>query len=231
MLSGTLLTLLRDIIEIDLPLHTSTLMIRMWVHPRDMLRIDYCRNLRSRLLGTLLLHDHCRILPPAPKPLDDCSHNEQPERGLFVLCFVMIEVCGGRGGVTKACRQRGMFCGPVIELALGYDVFDATLFDWLLRLSLSGRVFCILLEPPCTSFSLARKPQMRDSHFPEGYDTADQRTHDGNMFALLCVLLCWAQWCVGNEFLLEQPAYGHMRMTAFWLFLWRLCGEVVITHV
>ena len=60
----------------------------------------------------------------------------------------MLEVCGGRGGVTRACRKRGILCGPVIELALGYDVFDASLFDWLLRLSLS---FANILYAPGTT--------------------------------------------------------------------------------
>ena len=92
------------------------------------------------------------------------------------------------------------------------------LFEWLMRLALWGRIWLMGLEPPCTSFSLARKPQMRDSDFPEGYFPADQKTNDGNLIALLCELLCLAQWAVGNELLLEQPGYGHLRFTSCWIF-------------
>ena len=137
---------------------------------------------------------------------------------LFVLSFVVVEVCGGMGGITKACTRRGVRCGPVVELALGYDVFDAGLFEGLLRLALFGRIWLMCLEPPCTSFSLARKPQMRYSGFPEGYYPADQKMNDGIMCSLLCALLCLAQWAAGNSLLLEQPGSGHMRFTCFWIF-------------
>ena len=56
---------------------------------------------------------------------------------------------------------------------------------------------------------------MPDSGFPEGYHPADQKTNEGNTFSLLCALLCSAQWAGGNELLLEQPGYGHMRFTCF----------------
>ena len=66
---------------------------------------------------------------------------EGPAKCLFVLSFVVVEVCGGMGGITKACARRGMRCGPVIELAPGYDVFDAGLFERLMRLALCGRIW------------------------------------------------------------------------------------------
>ena len=53
-------------------------------------------------------------------------------RCLFVMCFVVIEICGGKGGITSSCRKRGIYCGPVIEVQDGWDLLDPILVPWLL---------------------------------------------------------------------------------------------------
>ena len=111
---------------------------------------------------------------------------------------MVLEVCGGAGGISQACGKRNIRCGPVIEIKNGLDFLDESLFIWLLRLSLAGRIWLAVLEPPCTTFSLARHPVLRTSFFPEGIDSAERKTHDGNMFALLCLLLALTQWAGGG---------------------------------
>ena len=139
-----------------------------------------------------------------------------PRLGLDQLCFVVIEICGGAGGISSACGRRNVSCGPVIEIKKGMDFLDESLFNWLIRLSLAGRIWVAILEPPCTTFSLARHPTLRDSSAPEGHDPSERKTHDGNLFAVLCLVLALSQWAVGNEFLIEQPGFGHMRFTVWW---------------
>ena len=152
-----------------------------------------------------------------------------PTRCLFVMCFVVIEICGGKGGITSSCRKKGVYCGPVIEIQDGWDLLDPNLFLWLLRLSLAGRVWLMVLEPPCTTFSLARRPALRNSHEPEGFDAEVFKTNEGNNFGLICCMLCIAQWTSGNEYLMEQPAYGHMRFTFWWLLVLHLGGDSIVT--
>ena len=152
-----------------------------------------------------------------------------PERCLFELKYVVLEVCGGKGGISGACRKASIYCGPVIELADGFDLLSGSLFFLLLRLCLAGRVWLAVLEPPCTTFSLARKPGLRDSNTPEGYDVCEAKTHAGNLMGLLCCILCLCQWSTDNEFLFEQPAYGHMRFSFFWLAVMFVCGDSLIT--
>ena len=74
----------------------------------------------------------------------------------------MIEVRGGKGGVTRSCVARGIHCGPVIEIKLGWNIFENGLFEWLMRLSLSGRVWIFVLEPPCTSFFFSSETGVAD---------------------------------------------------------------------
>ena len=103
-----------------------------------------------------------------------------PSRCLFVLAFVVVEVCGGEGGITSRCLKRQIVCGPIIEIKNGWDLLDPILFLWLLRLSLAGRIWFMMLEPPCTTFSLARHPSLRNADVPEGHDSLDFKTNEGN---------------------------------------------------
>ena len=152
-----------------------------------------------------------------------------PKCSMFELWFVVLEVCGGSGGISRACEKRGIRRGPVIELKTGFDLFDEALFMWVLRMCLSGRVWLLIVEPPCTTFSLARHPPLRDSRSPEGYDPAERLTHAGNMLGLFCAILGLAQILVGNEFLYEQPGYCHMRFCFWWKMLLGLGADSVLT--
>ena len=143
-----------------------------------------------------------------------------------MLCWKCV---GGSGGFSGACRKASIYCGPVIELADGFDVLSGSLFFLLLRLCLAGRVWLAVLEPPCTTFSLARKPGLRDSNTPEGYDVCEAINHAGNLMGLLCCTFCLFQWSTDSEFLFEQPAYGHMRFSFFWLAVLFICGDSLIT--
>ena len=78
----------------------------------------------------------------------------------------------------------------MIELKCGWDLFKPGLFEWLVALALAGRVWLMTLEPPCTTFSLARKPGLRDMDQAEGYDAADLLTNAGNVIGIMCV--CFA---------------------------------------
>ena len=81
--------------------------------------------------------------------------------GLGTCCFAVLEVCGGCGGITKWCNRLGLVTGPVIELKQGWDLFEEGLFLWLFCLALAGRIWLLILEPPCTTFSIARCPKLR----------------------------------------------------------------------
>ena len=66
----------------------------------------------------------------------------KPEKPLL-WTWHAIEVCGGWGGIGKYFAQAG-YTVVNIELKLGWDMLDATVLQWLLHVTISGRVrFCI----------------------------------------------------------------------------------------
>ena len=63
-----------------------------------------------------------------------------PKRDRFPVCFHVIEVCGGIGGIGAAAIRRN--CRTLnLELKLGWDVLDAAVFRWLIWICLTGRCF------------------------------------------------------------------------------------------
>lgn len=67
--------------------------------------------------------------------------------GLDRLGFVAIEACGRAGGISRACGRRSISREPVIEVKTGLDVLDDSLFIWLVRLSLAGRLWVVIVQP------------------------------------------------------------------------------------
>lgn len=133
-----------------------------------------------------------------------------PQPSLFVLCVAVVEICGGKGGITQRCIARGLSCGPIINIQRCCDLLEERLFEWLLRLALAGRVWGYALEPRCTSFSQARKPGVRDMDYPEGYWLDDECTLLGTFLGMMHIVLALAHAILGDEYLFEQPGCGHM---------------------
>ena len=57
----------------------------------------------------------------------------------------------------------------------------------------------MVLEPPCATFSLARRPALRNSDQPEGFNAEDFKTNEGNYFGLACCILCLSQWAWNSQ--------------------------------
>ena len=66
------------------------------------------------------------------------------ERSLYKLCFVVLEVCGGSGGISASWDARGVQRGAVIELKAGFYLWSEDIFNWVLRLCLAGRVWVLI---------------------------------------------------------------------------------------
>ena len=143
----------------------------------------------------------------------------RPSAGLGTCWFAVLEVCGGCGGITKWCNRMGLVAGPVIEPKRGWDLFENGLFLWLFRLALAGRIWLLVLEPPCTTFSIARCPKLRSSGQAEGFEPIEYETLQGNLFFVMCALLALAQFAAGNDCLFEQPATGFSKCSCWWLHL------------
>ena len=157
---------------------------------------------------------------PCYNMIDRKATNEMkgPPLDKFPVCFEVIEVCGGIGGIGDAALKRG--CRTLnMELKLGWDVLDDGVLRWLIWMCISGRCFFLMLEPPCTTMSLARKPGLRSSRVPWGFDVYCKKTAEGSYFGAICLMLGTLQWMSGNYFCLEQPLGGFMKWFPAWLIL------------
>ena len=99
--------------------------------------------------------------------------------------FDFVEVFAGSGRVSEALSKRGYCCCLPIDLARSeeLDVALTHVASWLCFMISEKRVKSFMVEPPCTTFSVMRRPALRDAEFPFGFNTSDPQTSDGNCLA------------------------------------------------
>ena len=68
-----------------------------------------------------------------------------------------------------------------------YNMEWVHVISWLTFLVASGRVLAFMCEPPCTTFSIMRRPPLRSRLCPFGFRPKENQTHNGN---LLCQRSC-----------------------------------------
>ena len=120
--------------------------------------------------------------------LSDESVEEEAFIGVdrpLAFAFEFIEIFAGSSRVTLALERLGVICGPPIDLSRSeeYNMKEVFVLEWLFHLIERGSLRAFLLEPPCTTFSIMRRPALRDRICPFGFDPSDPQTHDGNVLA------------------------------------------------
>ncbi|CAK0891767.1 unnamed protein product, partial [Prorocentrum cordatum] len=125
--------------------------------------------------------------------LDEPGCLDHPSRP-FALFYEFLEIGGGRSGVAQEAVKLGLDCGPVLDLSYSvwYDLRDLRLLEWILWLIWSRRVLFVMVEPPPSSFSDARRPGERSGAAPEGFDRLDPAVRLGNTLAFRCLALLLA---------------------------------------
>ncbi len=82
----------------------------------------------------------------------------------------------------------------------------------ILHRGLSG----FAVEPPCTTFSIMRRPALRDKYRPYGYDPSDPQTNDGNTFGQRAFQLMHVGGEAGCAGLLETPNSSKLKNMPSW---------------
>jgi hypothetical protein len=114
-----------------------------------------------------------------------------PDR-VLIETFDFIEVCcGPRHPLSDAMARAGLRVGPHIDVLLHpmWDLACPRLLEWLIFLISHDRVWYVHLAPPCTTFSIARKPALRSAALPAGFRRSEPRTRAGNLALLRCAAL------------------------------------------
>lgn len=110
----------------------------------------------------------------------DCSPNRP-----LAYRFDFIEVYAGAAKVTSFVARLGIPVGPAIDLSFSeeYDLRHSHVLAWLTFLVTERLVLAIMLEPPCTTYSIIRRPALRSKGVPYGFQPQEPRTRLGNQLA------------------------------------------------
>ena len=149
-------------------------------------------------------------------------------RPLYEQPVDFLEMYSGCSVMTSCFEKAGCSVLPPLELKKGFDLRDQKLFWGVLSFVRAGKVRFVWWAPPCTTFSLARCPKLRSLFEAWGFDLLNLQVVLGNLHALQCFLVAWAQLMVGHWFAGEQPAYGFMRATFIWELLARIDNVIEV---
>ena len=99
--------------------------------------------------------------------------------------FAFIEVFAGSARVTAAMAKLGYVVGPPIDISRSeeHDVSNVYVIRWLSHLIVEHYIEAFIVEPPCTSFSIMRRPALRDKVHVFGFRPDDPQTATGNSLA------------------------------------------------
>ena len=142
--------------------------------------------------------------PKVPKPL--------------AFQFVFIEIYAGSAKVTKEVAALGFSVGPPIELSRSeeYNLQNAQVIAWLTHLLMHRKLLAFMCEPPCTTFSIMRRPALRDAEHPYGFDPGDPQTATGNMLACRSFQMMAVGEREGAAGLLETPNSSKLKNLPSW---------------
>lgn len=119
------------------------------------------------------------------------SQGDDPTAGLSVdrplaYSFEFIEIYAGSSRITKSIAALGITVGPPLDISFSeeFDLSKLHVLSWIYFLIESGRLLAVALEPPCTTYSIIRRPALRSRLAPYGFDPGDPKTHLGNVLFL-----------------------------------------------
>ena len=132
--------------------------------------------------------------------------------------FEFIEIFAGSAKITMFISQLGFRCGPPIELSASpeLNMKFVRLVEWLTHLILHRGLFGFAVEPPCTTYSIMRRPALRDKRHPYGYNPSDPQTSDGNILGQRAFQLMHVGGEAGCAGLLETPNSSKLKNMPSW---------------
>ena len=125
----------------------------------------------------------------------------------MAFCYDFIEIFSGASTVTAAVAALGFVVGPPIDLSISeeYDMQWVHVVSWISFMIVSKRLCALMCEPPCTSFSLMRRPALRSKFCPYGFRTGDRQTFLGNLLMCRSLQILRIALINGVSAILETP--------------------------
>ena len=134
------------------------------------------------------------------------SHRPAPDRPLAFF-YDFIEVFSGAGKVTAQMASLGYSVGPPVDLSCSveFNMEFVHVISWLSHMVANHQVMSFIVEPPCTTFSIMRKPALRSRLEPYGFQPQQRQTANGNLLALRALQLMTIGLYAQVPGLLEKP--------------------------
>ena len=180
---------------------------------------------------------YTRLLSPAETVLARLDENvqchpfvdESPQKPI-AFHYDFLEVYAGAALITRHLLDLGVSCGPAVELSFSaqYNMEYAHVAAWICFMLSESRLKAVFLCPPCTTFSIMRRPPLRDADHPWGFDVNDPQTRTGTLLAnRACQVMKVADQnnAVG---ILEAPFSSKIKHLPAWKAIQRLPSAMTI---
>ena len=144
--------------------------------------------------------------------------------------YDFIEIYAGASLISDCLSAAGYVCGPPIELSGSpeYDMSQVWLIEWLTFLVSQNRLRAFFLCPPCTTFSIMRRPALRSKLCPFGYRPHEEKTRVGNLLAHRALQLMYVGAQNRVSGIVENPWSSFMKLLPAWRNVSNLpCAECV----
>lgn len=137
-----------------------------------------------------------------------------------------IEFFSGASKISQCLLEWGYVVGPLLDISISeeYNLEKHYVVSWLVFMLTEKRLLGFFLGPPCTTFSIMRRPRLRSKQQPFGFELEDNQTHLGNVLAHRSGQITYVGHRSGAAGLLETPYSSYMKHLPFWNILRRLDG-------
>eukprot|EP00435_Cladocopium_sp_Y103_P021725 s1085_g5.t1 len=136
----------------------------------------------------------------------------------------------GASRITEFVCSFGITCGPPIDISISeeYNLKAVHVVAWVTHLLAEKVLKAVLLMPPYTTFSIMRRPPLRDMLHPFGFDPSDRQTQDGNILAQRSFQI--GHTAAANEAIaiVEKPHSSKMRYLPSWQQLLQLDSSSLV---
>lgn len=135
----------------------------------------------------------------------DSSHQPGCVGRPLAFSFEFMEIFAGSSRISEALSNLSVVVGLDISLSEEYDLSKVHVLAWIYHLIESGRLLAVAVEPPCTTFSIMRRPALRSRSRPLGFDPKEAKTQLGNHLFLTAFQILKKAAAHSIAGLLERP--------------------------